>query len=193
VPFALDADGLVAEPATAQHRERFYRCLVCGEHVFLRRGKVRVAHFAHYAKRETPCSAETALHEAAKRRLAEQLREGLTRILVRVPCRGFTTAYNNRCDCPESATEERGIAVPRFEVAEIEVPFGTYRLDAAAVRAGRVVLGLEVFQSNAVDPAKLAYLTGSRLLWLEMRAHDVMYEEMPWTLLTSLSACLGVV
>jgi hypothetical protein len=182
VPFAVDDHGRVIHPTDAQHRERFYRCLACHEHVFLRAGKVRVAHFAHYTHREMPCSAETVLHEAAKYRLAELLREGMTAIQVRAPCHGYTDAYNNARDCTDSASANCVLMVPAHDSVHVEVGCGPYRLDAAALLADEVVLGLEVYQSNAVDATKQAYLKRSRLPWLELSAHDVLYEPMPWTL-----------
>lgn len=183
VPYALDPSDRVVEPEAAQHRERFYRCLVCGEHVFLKAGNVRVAHFSHYAKREAPCSAETALHEAAKRRLAERIRAGLPSITVRLTCRGHPSLYGPWRDCPEGAHREHRLDVPTCDTADVEVPFGPFRLDAAALDRGQVVLGLEVYQSNAVDDGKQVLLNRAKLPWLELRAHDVMHEDMPWALL----------
>lgn len=73
VRYALAPDKSVADPKTALKLERAYRCFDCGEHVHVRRGKVRKPYFAHYAERPHPCNAETIAHEAAKRRLVALL------------------------------------------------------------------------------------------------------------------------
>ncbi len=77
------------------------------------------------------------------------------------------------------------LPIPDFDTAGVEVAFGPYRLDAAASSGGRVVLGLEVYQSHLVDPAKCAALTASGLPWAEVHAEAVLGQPQPWQVITS--------
>lgn len=185
VPYALTLGGELADPATAPQLERGYTCLACGEFVFVRRGRVRAPHFAHYADREVPCSRETGLHEAAKRRLVEMLRAGTRVFWVKVACPGFDDEYGTHVDCSGDRPAVMTLRLPPFDEAAVEVAFGPYRLDAAATRAGRVVVGLEVYQSHQVDDGKLRHLQESGLPWLEVEASEVLDGSLPWAAVSS--------
>lgn len=185
VPYALTLGGELADPATARPSTRGYRCLACGEFVFVRQGQVRVAHFAHYADREVACSRETVMHEAAKHRLVEMLRSGLREFWLQVACPGYTTAHGNYVACSGENPAVMGLRVPAFDAAGVEAPLGPYRLDAAATFGGTVVLGLEVYQSHQVDEAKRAYLESSGMPWLEVEASSVLEKPMPWRAVSS--------
>lgn len=185
VRYALARDGSVADPATATRLEHSYRCLDCGEHVHVCRGEVRKAHFAHYAERPHPCNAETIAHEAAKRKLVALLLTGTHSIGLRLPCRGYTDTFGDNQDCPDEAQLEQLLQVPDFDHAGVEVLFQTYRLDAAASLKGRVVLGLEVYQSHFVDAPKRAALSAAGLPWAELHANEVLERPMPWGAVTS--------
>src|SRR5690606_16729752 len=130
-------------------------------------------------------SRETVEHEAAKRRLAQLLEEGLGELRLTEPCAGFTDGRLNEVPCPRRARLGRRLAVPAFDAAALEVPFGPYRLDAAATRGGAAVLGLEVYVSNQVDRAKRAHLDESGLPWAEIDARHVLTKPPPWPALRS--------
>ena len=185
VRYALATDGSVANPKTAPKLERAYRCFDCGEHVHVCRGEVRQPYFAHYAERPHPCNAETIAHEAAKRKLVTLLLAGTRSFGLLLACRGYTDAFGDAAPCPEAARLERPLEVPEFDGAGVEVSFRDYRLDAAASLAGRVVLGLEVYQSHFVDAPKRAALTASGLPWAELYAQEVLGQVTPWEAVTS--------
>ncbi len=185
VPYALTLGGELADPATAEPLTRGYRCLACGEFVHLKRGKVRVAHFAHYADREVACNPETVLHEAAKLRLRDMLLAGTRAFHLQVACPGYRTAYDTTVKCSGENPAMVTLRAPGFDEAGVEVPFLTYRLDAAATLDGEVVLGLEVYQSHQVDEPKRAALAGSGLPWLEVGARPVLEQDMPWRAVSS--------
>jgi hypothetical protein len=185
VPYARTLDGNLADPATATHRNRGYRCLACGGYVHLRKGPIRAAHFAHYVDRQAPCAPETVLHEAAKLRLRDLLRNGLTAFRIQVSCPGHRTAHDHHVPCAPEHRTEQILPIPPFDSADVEVTFGPYRLDAAAMRAGRLVLGLEVHQSHEVDEAKRAALMRTRLPWLEVDACTVLESPLPWPVRSS--------
>ncbi len=184
VRYALAGDGSVADPRIAPPLEHTYRCFDCGEHVHVRRGEVRRAYFAHYAERPHPCSAETIAHEAAKRKLVALLLTGAA-FRLRLSCRGYTDTFRDPAPCQDMAQLEQLLHVPDFDHAGVEVSFQTYRLDAAARLKGRVVLGLEVYQSHFVDAPKRAALSAAGLPWAELYADEVLERTMPWKVVTS--------
>lgn len=185
VPYALTLGGGLADPANSRPRDHGYRCLACNQFVFLRRGQVRVAHFAHYTKRDQACSRETVLHEAAKLRLRDMLRNGVRVFQLEVPCPGYRTAYDNAVECSGESHAVVQMHVPAFDHVGVEVPLPPYRLDAAASKDGSIVLALEVYQSHKVEEAKRDALAGSGLPWLEVEARAVLEQNMPWRAVTS--------
>ena len=189
IAFALAPGGAVADPRTAPPLERQYTCPACGDFVFLKLGSrkpggVRAPHFAHYVERDVVCNPETVEHEAAKRRLRTLLQQGLDELEVTLDCPGYTDKDGRHLRCPEMNPVAQRLAVPRFDLADIEVPYGPYRLDTALSRQGEVVLGLEVYHSHHPEHEKTAHLTTSGLLWVELNAQDVLTLPMPWPTLS---------
>ena len=151
VPYALDPDGQVADPAVAP-RDAPYTCLLCAEPVGLRRGVIRAAHFAHRPGSRCAGSGESVEHAAFKRLLAEGLAKH-QRFTARLQCPA----------CGHRQTTTYPLA-PGAEVA-LEVPVGPYRADVAVLRRGEVVLAFEVYVTHAVGAEKAA---GLDVPWLEV-------------------------
>ena len=63
VPFALDGTQVLLSPEVAE-KGREYFCPACGDIVILKKGEIKVAHFAH--KVSDTCSQETIVHKTAK-------------------------------------------------------------------------------------------------------------------------------
>ncbi|MEW6420219.1 MAG: competence protein CoiA family protein [Deinococcota bacterium] len=160
VPYAADADGRLADPATAEIGPFF--CLECHEPVSLRRehlrqGRVVVAHFSH--KPGSTCAGESVLHLAAKMRLVEALTNRERPFVIRRVCQRFG------CE----ATHNQPWEPPAFDHAAEEIALGAYRLDVAAMQGDSVVLGFEVYHSHRVGRVKAARL---RVPWLELQAES---------------------
>ena len=64
IPYALTENKKPVSPQTAEKGQRFL-CPECDTDVILRKGDVRVHHFAH--KPDTRCSGESVIHKTAKR------------------------------------------------------------------------------------------------------------------------------
>ena len=183
VPYALTLDGVLVDPATAVKRDRGYRCLVCGDFVHLRSGKIRAAYFAHYPNGESTCSTESVEHQAAKHHLASLLRGGTRSFLLGLPCIGFEDSEEKHHPCHKRI--QTPLAVPAFDDVSVEVPFGPYVLDAAATRDGQVVFGMEVYFSHEVDEGKHEYLMLSGLPWFEAGSGTVLANDVPLRALRS--------
>jgi hypothetical protein len=76
---AIDTETNVYTPPFQALKGRAYKCIDCDKKVILRKGEIRVAHFAHYAQTNT-CSYyehpnESQLHKEAKYKLADWLKK----------------------------------------------------------------------------------------------------------------------
>jgi len=154
VAFAADSFGRVVSPDTAPRGER-YTCLGCQEPVTLRRGLVRVPHFAHRPESTCAATGESIEHAAFKQLLATGLRAH----------RRFTAQMR----CP-SCRHDQTTTYPLPEGSEVhlEVTVGTFRADVAVVRAGQVVLAFEVFVTHEIGVRKAQDLP---VPWLEVAAN----------------------
>lgn len=83
IQFALDLAGKISRPETAPKGNRYF-CPGCGEEVILRRGEVKVAHFAH--KAETNCTQESILHKTAKKQIIEAISDNRNSVRIQRHC-----------------------------------------------------------------------------------------------------------
>jgi len=68
VPLAHDENGSIVSPDAASKGNAYY-CPNCGDTLILRKGEIKIAHFAH--KVTDKCSYETIIHKLAKQKIAE--------------------------------------------------------------------------------------------------------------------------
>lgn len=185
--YALNSQGLLANPATVERSEPCH-CLECGEKVDLRRGDVRVAHFAH--QKGSRCAGESVQHLAAKQRLKEFFEQHLGSDLIlqwRLRCPGTFYRHIDResirtkkYSCSRGAMLVQGYQVPRYDRVVLEYSQGNCRADVALLDGEQVVFWLEVFFSHRVDDLKATRLTAP---WAEMKAEDVLKDPMTLSLL----------
>jgi len=101
VAFAADPTGQVVSPDTAPRGER-YTCLGCQEVVTLRRGLVRVPHFAHRAESICTATGESIEHAAFKLLLATGLRQH-RRFTAQLRCPSCTHDQTTTYRLPEGS------------------------------------------------------------------------------------------
>lgn len=83
IQYALNDSQKICKPDTAPKGEKYY-CPGCGEEVILRRGEVKVAHFAH--KSGTNCTQESILHKTAKKLIIEVITNYRDRVRIQRHC-----------------------------------------------------------------------------------------------------------
>lgn len=180
VPVGQAPDGSLVQASRAS-RERDYRCPGCASPLLLRAGPVRAAHFAH--QNHGFCSGETALHQAAKLRIAQVLdrcrkgaRTGAPRL--KVPCSGWTSPEG--VPCPWTCRGDAWLSLADLAFDQVAVEPATsdgLRPDVLVLRQGLPVLGIEVLVSHAVDPAKAARITHP---WVELEAQAILRSPRTW-------------
>lgn len=157
VPYALDAQGNVADPKTAA-RKTLYTCLGCGARVNLRRGLKRKPHFSHHKGKDCGATAESIEHLAFKKALTRRL----------MAAQKFTAMLEcPACRCRTSVTYPLASGSSVRE----EVWVGPYRADVAVCRDEQVTVAFEVYVTHAVDPQKAAALS---VPWFEVSARTAL-------------------
>lgn len=168
VPVAFSGEGTLVRPADAEAGTR-YRCPGCSAELVLRRGGRRRPHFAH--RGGDGCSAESALHRAAKHRILQVVgawKDGTgPRPSVARPCpvRGCDGGVVQ--DLPDDVTHA---------VLETRLADGTVA-DVVLFRGSTPAAAIEVVVSHRVGRAKAARLS---VPWMELRAGDVLERPYWW-------------
>lgn len=149
----LQGDGLTG-------RRPRYTCAGCKGPLILRCGAQVRPHFAHL--KGAACSGETAEHAAAKRWVADHF---------------ASLAFASRCPRCGDASEPirpRARGCSGILRAEIEAPYGTYRLDVGILEDAHVVGAIEVWRTHAVPSDKRRMLSAVLRHFIELRACDIL-------------------
>ncbi len=171
IPYALAESGECVRPRNAQRGAR-YACPECHERVVLRRGEIRVPHFAHYRAPEScRLAGEGWLHVAAKHAVFAAVLNGVDGGSPRVQL--FRT-----CDvCRE---EKWQTLPPKVKKAQVEYRLPSGRVaDIALLDADDSVLAVvEVRYSHEVDAEKATDL--GEIPWIELSAMDALTRPDRW-------------
>jgi hypothetical protein len=166
IPIAFDAQGVIVRPGAAEHG-RCYYCPSCHEDVLLRRGQVRVAHFAHRAS--THCSLETVLHQAAKIQIQQTVRSWKAGTGPSPSVERQCVSCNNTVEVPIPAGVDDAIL-------ELKVADGSV-VDVALIAGGMPLAAVEVRVSHKVDADKASSLP---IPFLELEAQQVLNSPDLW-------------
>jgi len=164
VPCAKTSDGKVVFPHTCR-RSKDYTCVRCGSQVVLKRGAVKVPHFAH--KGAGACAGESLLHLSTKEFIA-----------AAVSCPDFTITAECHADAHHHVPPVfRG---SRAFTGACEVSVGAYRVDVGVFKNGKLHAAIEVCHTHACAPEKLRWLSSTlRGGAYEVPAVDLVYAGFP--------------
>lgn len=173
-PYALDRGGNVVDVERAD-RGGLFTCIGCGERMILKRGEIKVAHFAHWREVEG-CGGETVLHKMAKAAIKYEIERAIEE--------GRPYGFSWMCSVCEM--EHWGdLAVSEREI-RVEAELDGVRPDLLAVSLqGKPLVAIEVIVSHYPErEAVVVYLR------LEL---PVVMVRMGWDRLKELSEGLGKV
>lgn len=181
VPFGRDAQGTAVPPVEAQP-DRDYFCPECGWGLLLRSGNTRVRHFAH--RKNAPACALTGdgwLHTTAELIVVAAVERWLagktSAPVVEYACRVRHGRSVTACDKTVWASLE-SLRVARAQ-REHTLTSRQLRVDVMLMDAnGRPVLGVEVRDTHAVDPAKRDRL--APLPFIEVDALGILSNWLLW-------------
>jgi hypothetical protein len=137
---AIDTETNVYTPPFQALKGRAYKCLDCDKKVILRKGEIRVAHFAHYAQ-TTTCSyyehpSEAQIHKDAKLLLAKLLNE--KKPLQFTWCCNYKSNYGKVCGGDYAFTDKPSVQYKSGDevILEYRDPQKRWVADVAIVNNG---------------------------------------------------------
>ena len=161
-PYAINRVGRLIH-ATSAPRSEHYSCPRCGDRVILRRGEIKIAHFAH--KAVSGCTTETIAHKTAKLLVSQAFSDWKSgqgqELTVEVGC-NFHNFCNNTVKYPIR---------DKVTAAYIEFLIGSHRADVMFTMGDEPVLAIGVKVSHAVDEQKADTLP---VYFVEVDAEDVI-------------------
>jgi hypothetical protein len=157
--------GVVVFPQTADKTRGSFSCLGCNNVVYLKRGAVISAHFAHAP--EVACN-ESIMHLATKEWIATLGNNPAFKIMA-------------ECKCGRTHTVLHGHAelVGKTEVSCLN---NKYKMDVAFTSKGRVVACVEVFHTHRAGQQKLNEIEGLHgwhLPAIEVASVDLISNQFP--------------
>ncbi len=164
IPYAFTNDKLPVSPQVAEKGQDF-SCPTCDSAVILKRGDIRVPHFAH--KSDTKCSSEGVRHKVAKQMIYLMYRRSIDTPMASI---GVVRKCPN---CSQYAIYTQGRTGYDDDV-KCEVDVSGYRVDIALFRNGKPAYGIEVRDTHPVDDVKWAAFKELRFPCIEVEAKDVI-------------------
>jgi hypothetical protein len=171
IPFAVDKEGKLLNAITAEKGRAFF-CPECRSSVILRRGKIKVAHFAH--KYNESCSEESVTHRIAKLLIKQSIEEWKS---------NESEAPVLLMECLQCRRRIRQSLPGDIDKANLEhwLP-GNYRVDVALMAGDSVRVAVEVKVSHAVDEVKAENLS---VPFMELAGRDVIDHPREWRPISS--------
>ncbi|MYA99710.1 hypothetical protein F4X90_08525, partial [Candidatus Poribacteria bacterium] len=163
IPYAFTDDKLPVSPQGGEKGQDF-SCPICDSEVILKRGDIRVPHFAH--KPDTKCSGEGVRHKVAKQMIYLMHLRTVRTIMMSV------TTFRR---CPNCSQGRLFSQTPQYDDVACEVDVGRHRVDIALLRDGKPVSGIEVRDTHPVDDPKWDAFKELGFPCIEVEAKDVIY------------------
>lgn len=162
IPYAYTTNKLPVSPQVAKKGQDF-SCPICESEVVLKRGKIRIPHFAH--KPDIACSGEGVCHKVAKQMIYLMYLRTVRSVMMSV------TTFRR---CPNCSQGALFCQTPQYNDVACEVGVGRHRVDVALLRDGKPVSGIEVRDTHPVDDAKWDAFKKLGFPCIEVEAKDVI-------------------
>ncbi len=128
-------------------------CLSCGQQMLLKRGEIRIAHFAHKVVPET-CSYETVLHSSFKHLLFQRISESLTQQI------SLLMFWN----CSKCYEKHQGNLLKKARDVKLEHSFGTCQPDLTLFDSnGNPIVFIEIVVTHQPEANVLAYCKAHKI------------------------------
>lgn len=187
IPYASDQHGQLVHANNAE-REQKLLCPKCQNPVILKRGEIKIPHFAHKYFAENNCTSESVQHQIAKQLIKQSIESKQMPSLIRKcqhPDRDITaiTTFPYRKDrvydeFPKCQGTIKQKIPEKVKTAQLEYPINNHRVDVALLNEhARVLSGIEIYHTHAVDEAKSEKLT---IPWIELKAEDIINDQINW-------------
>ena len=167
IPYAVcSSANTIGFPQSAE-RTKDWRCPSCKAPVCVKRGNVKVAHFAHKQGISRCSGGESLNHKATKEWIAANVSSSDFRI----------TATCAACSRNFTAWRGSGSYTGATEM-EFRTCGKTYRVDAVAISGNQAAAAIEVYHTHATGPTKMAALLSVTNAF-EVHSVDLVKEKYP--------------
>lgn len=170
IPYALGEDQSIVKVKQATKGGKYF-CPACGDRVILKKGEIKIAHFAHLASNS--CSKESIIHKTAKKLIRQVVTNWKT---------GKTASpeIERLCKICESVHIQSlpnwvDSAYPEFRISD------RFVVDIALVAGSQAVAAIEIRVKHAVDDIKRNALT---IPFIELDGNEVLIQPAHWKPLT---------
>ncbi|HHW57746.1 MAG TPA: hypothetical protein GXX15_08805 [Clostridia bacterium] len=145
IPYAIDNKRRLYSAKNAEKGKQYY-CPSCGEEVILRKGEIRIAHFAH--KSNANCSEETVIHKTAKLLIQQTIQSWK---------KGDKKAPIIRVNCPICGKPTYLEILEQMQiedaVLEYRLPEG-YIADIALIANNKIKMVIEIKVTHSIEEKK---------------------------------------
>jgi len=166
IPRALGVDGRMFNPESAPRGDDYF-CPSCGTFAILKRGEIKVPHFAH--KENSSCTNESITHKTAKLLIIQAVSDWKSgrgpRPAVHRECCICEKYFNQ--PLPDKVTGAR----------EEQRTEDGHRVDVALLSGDNPVAAIEIYVAHAVDSVKAGQL---KLPFVELRGDEVISDPLVW-------------
>ncbi|MFZ1083230.1 MAG: competence protein CoiA family protein [Candidatus Kryptoniota bacterium] len=167
VPFAFNEGQVLFSPEFAERGRRYF-CPACNDEVILKKGDVKVAHFAH--KVSDTCSQETIIHKTAKHLVHKAVSDWksgkASSPLIRRQCKICSTSIDQ--SLPDRVTSAQ---------VECRLP-DQFVADVALMVDEQPAAAIEIRVFHAVDEVKAATMS---IPFIELDGNEVLEHLALWT------------
>lgn len=176
IPYAYTSDKQLVSPEIAS-KSIDYFCPECENPVILRKGEVRIAHFAHLPDVETNCTGEGVVHKVAKDFICNYYNRSFR---IQKPAVGI------KCKCHKCGELRYMRPQPIYShlyhaKTEVDICEGARRLDIGVFYNLELAFGIEVHNTSRVSEEEWRDYGESRLPVIEVEAQDIIdYQESMW-------------
>ena len=164
IPYAFTNNKLPVSPQVAEKGQDF-SCPICDSEVVLKRGHIRVPHFAH--KPDTGCSGEGVRHKIAKQMIYLMYWRSIYTPM------GNVDVFRKCLNCSRYGSYSQVVKGYGADV-KCEVNVDRHRVDVALFRNGKPAYGIEVRGTHPVDDAKWDAFRKLLFPCIEVEAKDVI-------------------
>jgi len=166
VPFGCDKESNIVGPEAAE-KDKSYFCPSCGDVIILKRGEIKVPHFAH--KSNGVCNQETITHKTAKLLVIKAIKDwqagkNAAPMLVR------------RCKTCHSLVDQQLPPQVNMAIEEYRLPNGLV-LDVALMIGDRPAAGIKILVTHSVDECKSKQLD---IPFIEVNGYDILDDPLFW-------------
>jgi len=169
--YALDQDGEICS-ASSSEKGKEYFCPACGESVILRKGKIKIHHFAHRSNIEGICNHETVIHKISKLLIKKVVKDWIDK-------KGESPSIVRKCQGSLECYEKIIQKLPeKVDGVKLECRLENGKIaDVVLLSGSEVVSAIEIRVSHEVEERNI---TNYVVPFIELDGKELIENPMVW-------------